>query len=206
MWLRDSAAQVEPYLRFAVDDPQIHRMLAGVVRRHAAQIAIDPYANAFNESASGARVHEDRPVQGPWVWERKYELDSLCYPIRLAHRLWELTASVEHLDDAVHRMLASIVSVMRTKQRHEASSPYRFERSGDHLPPTETLIRDGRGAQCAETGMVWSGFRPSDDACTYGYLVPANMFAAVSLHQLGRIARQVFRDDALATEGGGLGR
>ncbi len=124
MWLRDSAAQVEPYLRFAVDDPQIHRMLAGVVRRHAAQIAIDPYANAFNESASGARVHEDRPVQGPWVWERKYELDSLCYPIRLAHRLWELTASVEHLDDAVHRMLASIVSVMRTEQRHEASSPY----------------------------------------------------------------------------------
>lgn len=199
MWLRDSAAQVEPYLRFA-DDDAIRAMLVGVVARHAAQIAVDPYANAFNETDSGARVHDDRPVQSPWVWERKFELDSLCYPIRLAYALLERTGSAEHLDGAVHRMCASIVAVMRTEQRHETASAYRFQRSGAQLPATETLTRDGIGAETADTGMVWSGFRPSDDACTYGYLVPANMFAAVSLGQLAAIARNGYADGALAAD------
>jgi uncharacterized protein len=200
MWLRDSAAQVEPYLRFAAEDPQLRAMLAGVVARHAAQIGIDPYANAFNESDSGARTHDDRPAQGPWVWERKYELDSLCYPIRLAHTLWQRTGSTDHLDPAVHEMLRQIIAVLRTEQRHETDSAYRFERLAPGLPPTETLPRDGVGALTTETGLVWSGFRPSDDACTYGYLIPANMFAVVSLGQLAEIARTAYADESLAAD------
>ena len=43
-------------------------------------------------------------------------------------------------------------------------------------------------------GMTWSGFRPSDDACAYGYLIPSNMFAVVVLGYLAEICRDVLRD------------
>jgi meiotically up-regulated gene 157 (Mug157) protein len=197
MWLRDSSAQVETYLRVADSHERLQETLVGVVRRQAAYFAVDPYANAFNERPAHEHFSRDEPAPGPWVWERKFELDSLCYPVRLAYRLWR-TGTTAHLDAATQAMFGSIVDVMTTEQRHETDSPYRFQRHGEHLPPTETLVRDGRGAPTAQTGMVWSGFRPSDDACTYGYLVPANMFATVSLAQLAEMAEQVFADDALA--------
>jgi len=197
MWLRDSSAQVETYLRVADRHDQLRDTLVGVVRAQAAYFAIDPYANAFNEQPREGHGADDVPRPGPWVWERKYELDSLCYPVRLAHRLWQAGTS-DHLDADTHAMFGSIVDVMRAEQHHETQSTYRFERHRANLPPTETLPRDGKGTPTGYTGMVWSGFRPSDDACTYGYLVPANMFAAVSLDQLAEMAEQVYRDDALA--------
>ncbi|HWE63196.1 MAG TPA: glycoside hydrolase family 125 protein, partial [Chloroflexota bacterium] len=64
--------------------------------------------------------------------------------------------------------------------------------------PTDNLQRDGRGTPTAYTGMVWSGFRPSDDACTYGYLIPANMFAVIALGYLAEIARTVYADPDMA--------
>lgn len=185
MWLRDSSAQVETYLRF----PSLRDTLLGVVQQQAAYFAIDPYANAFNEHPSEEHFSHDEPPPGPWVWERKYELDSLCYPIRLAYQLKA---------PPPYEMLRGIVDLMKVEQHHETDSPYRFQRYGDNLPPTETLGRGGKGAETAYTGMVWSGFRPSDDACTYGYLVPANMFAVVSLGQLAELVRG--EDAELATE------
>lgn len=203
MWLRDSSAQVETYLRAARLHGALRDALVGVLRRQAAYFAIDPYANAFNEQPAHEHFSHDEPAPGPWVWERKYELDSLCYPVRLAHRLWR-AGTDDHLDADTHAMLVSIVDVMTVEQRHEATSPYRFQRHGEHVPATETLSRAGKGAPTAETGMVWSGFRPSDDACTYGYLVPANMFATVSLSELAEIADEVYRDAELAARARGV--
>lgn len=198
MWLRDSSAQVETYLRAAVDDVGLREVLAGVTRRQAAFMAIDPYANAFNEQAVDGHHGTDRPEPGPWVWERKYELDSLCYPIRFAHKLWRATGATSHLTDEVRAMFDTIVTVMRTEQHHETASDYTFER--ETTLPTETLVREGKGRETAYTGMVWSGFRPSDDACTYGYLVPANMFAVVSLGQLAEILDEAYDDPDAATD------
>lgn len=198
MWLRDSAAQVRPYLLAANEDEDLKKMLVGVVNRQVKFILHDPYANAFNSEPSGKRYHEDKTEMTPWLWERKYEVDSLCYPLQLAYLLWKTTGETAHLGEEFHEAVKTIVNVWRTEQDHENKSPYRFERDTDLH--TETLIRGGLGSKVGYTGMTWSGFRPSDDACTYGYLVPANMFAVVVLGYAAEICEEVLNDAALAEE------
>ncbi|GGJ43289.1 glycoside hydrolase family 125 protein [Deinococcus roseus] len=199
MWLRDSAAQVSPYLPLVQDHPQIREIIRGLIVRQAQCLLLDPYANAFNQNPSGPGHKQDRPEPSPWVWERKFELDSLCYPIRLAHQYWTLTGDRSVLLGDFRQMLDVVLHTMRTEQHHEEESPYRFERP-DPLLPSDTLEREGLGSPTAYTGMVWSGFRPSDDACTHHYLIPANMFAWVSLGQVVQWAEEVYQDENLAFE------
>ena len=180
MWLRDSTAQVRPYLVLAKDDPDISDMIAGLISRQLHDILIDPYANAFNESGDGACWSHDDTDMGPWIWERKYEVDSLCYPLQLSWLLYCNTGRTDQFDDTYLQSLSRILDVWETERDHEKNSPYRFVRTGERS--LDTLSRNGLGPQTAYTGMTWSGFRPSDDACTYSYLVPSNMFAAVELH------------------------
>lgn len=196
MWLRDSTAQLAPYLHFAAEDQTISDMIAAASRRQIEYVLLDPYANAFNSEANGAGHQSDRTDQSPWVWERKYEVDSLCYPIQLAHDLWTLTGRTDHLGDSFARAARTIIALWRTEQHHETESTYRFERFD--CPPSDTLVRDGRGSETAPTGLTWSAFRPSDDACEFGYNVPGNMFAAVELQHIETIATEVFGDDELA--------
>jgi uncharacterized protein len=201
MWLRDSTTQMLPYLRFAADSPAIADVLTGVVRRQFRCIDHDPYANAFNRSATGAH-HDARDLcDDPSVWEQKYEVDSLAYPVQFAHRLWTVTGRTDLFDERAHRVLRTIVDQWRAEQDHDASA-YRFVR--DVGIATETLDRDGRGTPVAVTGMTWCGFRPSDDACTYGYNVPENLHAAQALLDLAEIARDVYGDERLADDADAL--
>ena len=191
MWLRDSAAQVSPYLALCAADPEVRRTVAGVILQQAHLLETDPYANAFNREP-GNEYHFDVPPPGPWVWERKFELDSLCFPLWLAWRYWRATGELP-LD--LRPTLGRILEVMETEQDHDGRSDYRFERPAEYcVLPSDTLVRGGQGAAHAPTGMVWSGFRPSDDACTYPYLVPANMFAAVVLRQAAQLVRELYGD------------
>lgn len=187
MWLRDSTTQVLHYLRFA-DDPDVDALLRGVMARQAKNILLDPYANAFNKEPSDYKPFDDTPRASDWVWERKYEVDSLCFPVLLAHRYLKATGRADHLTDVFLEALRTIVDVFREEQRHE-DSPYRFQRS--HCPPSDTLENEGRGTPVGYTGMTWSGFRPSDDACRMGYLVPSNLFAVQSLTQIAELAERV---------------
>lgn len=196
MWLRDSTAQVLHYLRFA-DDPAVAQMLEGLIARQAACILRDPYANAFNREESSYKPFDDRPRANDWVWERKYEIDSLCYPMWLAEKYLQRTGSTAFLTADFHAALRTAVGVLRTEQNHPENSTYRFER--DDCPPSDTLSHDGKGAPVAYTGMTWSGFRPSDDACQYGYLIPSNLFAARALQSAALLA-QALGDAALAQE------
>lgn len=199
MWLRDSTAQVRPYLYMADRDEEICDMIAGLVQRQFFYLSIDIYANAFNNEASGACWEKDDPSQSPWVWERKYELDSLCYPIQLAYLLWKNTGCTKHLDENFLVGVRNILKLFKKEQNHETDSEYRFIRTGSFF--TDTLSRDGKGALTRPgTGLIWSGFRPSDDACTYGYLIPSNMFAVVVLGYVEEIAQAVFGDAVLAKE------
>ncbi len=203
MWLRDSTAQIRPFLFPAKENGEIRQMIAGLVKRQFACICLDPYANAFNEGPTGACWEKDDPDQSPWVWERKFEVDSLCYPIQLAWLLWKNTGCTDQFDGNFRTGARKILNVFRTEQNHESHSAYRFMREGSFY--TDTLSRDGKGALVKpEIGMVWSGFRPSDDACTYGYLIPSNMFAVVVLGYLKEIAEKVLCDEGLAKEAGSL--
>ncbi|EAD1420063.1 glycoside hydrolase family 125 protein [Listeria monocytogenes] len=179
MWLRDSVCQVRPFLLFAKENEEIESMLIGLSKEQVSLVAIDPYANAFNETPNGAGHHADKTEMHPQVWERKYEIDSLCYPIQLAYFIWKITGRTEQFDAAFFKMLQTIFALWEVEQHHETKSPYRFERLD--CVPSDTLKRNGLGTETAYTGMLWSGFRPSDDACEYGYLIPSNMFAVVVL-------------------------
>lgn len=199
MWLRDSAAQVRPYLSLAADDEELALLIRGVVQRQIKFINHDAYANAFNETANGARWDDgDLTEMSDLVWERKYEVDSLCYPLQLAYLLWKATGDTTHFDGEFALAATRIVEVWRIEQQHEKLSNYSFHRPDS--PPSDTLSHAGKGSPVAETGMTWSGFRPSDDACQYGYLIPANMFAVVVLGYLAEIARDVLDDDTLRRE------
>jgi meiotically up-regulated gene 157 (Mug157) protein len=203
MWLRDSAAQVRPYVRLAAEDEAIATMLRGLIRRTAQYVNLDPYANAFNVGPNGNGHQSDQTDMTPWTWERKWELDSLCYPVRLLRDWWEATRDASVFDDEVHRMLRSIVDTMRTEQRHAERSTYRFWRT-EHAYPNDNLADDGRGAPVGHTGMVWVGFRPSDDACMYPFQVPSNMFAAAILPDLATFAGEQYGDMTLAHDAGAL--
>ncbi|HEM5314761.1 TPA: glycoside hydrolase family 125 protein [Streptococcus suis] len=187
MWLRDSTAQVKPYLALAGKDETLLQMIVGLVERQMAFILMDPYANAFNQAANGRGHQTDHTQMGPWIWERKYEVDSLCYPLQLAYLLWKATGETSHFNQTFFGAAEKIVQLWKLEQHHE-NSPYSFERDTDRLE--DTLTHQGKGAPCAYTGMTWSGFRPSDDACIYPYLIPSNMFAVVVLGYLGEIAEQ----------------
>jgi uncharacterized protein len=177
MWLRDSTAQVLHYIRFC-DHPAVAAMVEGLIARQTDCILIDPYANAFNKTESGRKWAEDQPLHSGWVWERKYEVDSLCYPILLAYRYWKQTSGQQFLTDAFHRALCTILEVFRTEQTH-AESKYWFLRA--LCPDPEDVCHTDCRNPVAYTGMTWGGFRPSDDSSTYGYHVPSNLFATVVL-------------------------
>lgn len=191
MWLRDSAAQVMPFLRLDEPDGSARggrfgeRFVIGVLRRQLEFIALDPYANAFNAGPTGAG-HKDATARSPWVWERKYEVDSLCFPLLLAYRAWRRYGRTDIFDAGFWRAVERILDTWETEQDHEARSAYRFRRS--RRPLRGELARGGRGREVGVTGMTWSGFRPSDDACRYGYNVPGNMFASVVLGLVAQIA------------------
>ncbi|GAB3916207.1 glycosyl hydrolase [Microlunatus endophyticus] len=195
MWLRDSAAQIRPYLILCDRDPDLAETLVGVFRRQVEFVIIDPYANSFKRGTEPSPHASDRSGAGPQIWERKYEIDSLCFPLELGYALWRITGRSDHLDARFARAAQMILDLWECELDHDRS-PYSFER--DTTLVTETLSRNGRGEPVGPTGMTWSAFRPSDDACTYNYNVPGNMFAAVVLGYLEVIAKEVLGDAGIA--------
>ncbi|WP_029488061.1 glycoside hydrolase family 125 protein [Candidatus Epulonipiscium viviparus] len=195
MWLRDSACQLRPYYILAAKDLSIADTIEGLIRRQMKCILLDPYANAFNKCDNGNCYAQDETEMSGWVWERKYEIDSLCFPIQMAYLLWKNTGRTSHFDNMFVDTVNVIMDTWVVEQNHEENSPYSFIRRNSYF--TETLSRDGKGALVKPNiGLTWSGFRPSDDACQYGYLIPSNMFAAVVLGYVAEIA-EVISNDAL---------
>ncbi|KPV58695.1 glycosyl hydrolase [Paenibacillus sp. A3] len=199
MWLRDSVEQVIHYVPLAKNDPDLQQLIAGLIKRHIQYIHIDPYANAFNESANDWHWNTtDETEMSPWVWERKFELDSICFSMRLAYKYWKETERTDIFDMNFKSAMRKTVDLWKTEQRHFELSPYRFTRNND--VPTDSLRNNGLGMPVNYTGMIWSGFRPSDDACDFHYNIPSNMFAVVTLRQMREMAEWVFRDLAFVDE------
>jgi meiotically up-regulated gene 157 (Mug157) protein len=201
MWLRDSSAQVWPYLPFAKEDPKLSCLIEGIIHRQASQILLDSYANAFLRSPNDKRpewaLHDETEMR-PGVAERKWEVDSLCYTVRLAHGFWQKTGSTAPFDDQWHAAARRIIHTFREQQRKTSHGPYHFQRSSP--VPTDTLPLSGYGNPARPNGMIFSMFRPSDDACIYPLFVPANLFAVKTLERLEQMATHIFADQSLAQE------
>ena len=199
MWLRDSTAQVWPYMPLIKEDAELRSLILGLVNRQVKYVLHDPYANAFIEDLN--RVddwHKDIPKRKPGVHERKWELDSLCYVVRLSHKYYELTGDKSVFDSNWDKAMRLIVQTLKTEQRKDLTTPYRFVRKTNSpidIPPFE-----GTGRPIKPTGMICSAFRPSDDATLYSFLVPSNVFAVLSLKQLNYIYSNVLNDQAFAKE------
>lgn len=193
MWLRDSTEQVLHYLRFASSDTELSSWIKRLIQKQAAFVCVDPYANAFNVEPNGRHGYEDFPQAGPWVWERKYELDSLCHVFLLALRYREAIGCTDFMDNQFFCSVEKMLEVMTVEQRHEKNSTYRFQRF--YCPSSDTLTREGLGEPVKDTGMTWSGFRPSDDACEYGFFIPANLFAVAMLKGFAPVAEKMGRNE-----------
>jgi meiotically up-regulated gene 157 (Mug157) protein len=198
MWLRDSTAQVWPYLPLAKNDAKLKTLLAGVIRRQSRCVLIDPYANAFNFGPTGSEWDKDRTQMKPELHERKWEIDSLCYPIRLAHGYWKTTGDASCFDQTWQDAAALTVKTFREQQRLHGHGPYSFQRLTE--VPSDSLPLSGYGNPTRPCGLIHSGFRPSDDACIFPYLIPSNFFAATSLEQLAEIFEAELPNKAFAKE------
>ena len=196
MWLRDSSAQVYPFVTLAKKDKDLRQMLVGAINRQAACILIDPYANGFNEGPTGSEWESDRTEMKKELHERKWEIDSLCYPIRLAYHYWKEIGDTSVFDSKWEQAMEAVYRTFREQQRKDSLGPYRFSRVTDRQG--DTLLNDGWGSPVNPVGLIVSSFRPSDDATLFGFLVPSNLFAITSLRQVAEILRVVRNNTDLA--------
>ena len=215
LWLRDSAAQIHPLLipnaysgiSLVQADANLERVVSGLILKTARYIRFDPYANAFKIHDHEEYNQFDKDVLGRhgYIATWNYELDSACYFMRMIYFFhasfpFHPILRMQEVKDAV----AIMVDVWISEQRHEddaypngtlfdcvhCGKPYRYN-------PSE-LARGGKGTATAPSiGLTWSGFRPSDDPCKYGYLIPANMFAVVVLKYMEEMSETVWIDEPL---------
>ncbi len=186
MWLRDSSAQVWPYLPLMKEDKNLQELIKGIINRQVKCILKDPYANAFYKDET--KISEwaaDKTEMKPGVHERKWEIDSLCYPIRLSYGYWKETGDVSVFDKDWQEAMRLVVKSFKEQQRLENHGPYKFERTTSWA--TDGVPLGGYGYPTKKIGLIHSMFRPSDDATVYPFLIPSNLFAADSLRLLKRI-------------------
>ena len=198
MWLRDSGAQVWPYVQLANEDEALRKMIAGVINRQFKLINIDPYANAFNDGPTGGEWMSDITEMNPNVHERKWEIDSHCYPIRLAYEYWKVTGDTSVFGDVWVDAIRNILKTLKEQQRKDGVGPYYFMRKTDRQ--LDTKCCSGYGNPVNPVGLIVSSFRPSDDATTFDFLVPSNFFAVTSLRKAAEILTKVNKEKALAKE------
>jgi meiotically up-regulated gene 157 (Mug157) protein len=189
MWLRDSGAQVWPYVQFCAKDEKLRKMVRGVILRQLKCINIDPYANAFNDGPTGAGWQSDATKMSKDVFERKYEIDSLCYPVRLAYWFWLVTGDGSIFGEVWLQAVRNILQTFREQQRKDGLGPYRFFRMTDRT--YDTVGWGGYGAPVKPVGLIASVFRPSDDRTSLPFLVPSNFMAVSSLRKMAEILGKV---------------
>jgi meiotically up-regulated gene 157 (Mug157) protein len=182
MWLRDSTAQVWHYLPLAKTSAEIDRLLVGLIGNQARCILMDPYTNAFYDEEKLGVHATDMTQMSPGVHERKWELDSLIYPIALATTYWKITQNSQPFDGQWCDSISLILATLKVQQRVHGHGPYFFDRVTSN--PIDTLSNQGHGSSYKQTGMVASSFRASDDSCTYPFNIPENLFALKTLKDL----------------------
>lgn len=199
MWLRDSSAQVWPYIPLCHEDKELQQLLKGVINRQVKCILKDPYANAFykDESKVSEWKESDITDMKPGIHERKWEIDSLCYPIRLAHGYWKETRDTSVFGESFVAAMQLVIKTFREQQRKQGKGPYSFQRKTAWA--TDGVPMAGYGYPAKPNGLICSMFRPSDDATVFPYLIPSNFFALESLKQLQEMGAAIPSMKSLVT-------
>ncbi len=199
MWLRDSSAQVWPYLQFIGEDKALKNLIAGVIFHQTKCILKDPYANAFyNDLNKVGEWKSDRTAMLPGVHERKWEIDSLCYPIRLAYHYYQKTKDKTPFDANWKKGIEATLKVFKDQQRKTDKGPYKFQR--ETTQPTDSQPMAGYGFPVKPVGLICSAFRPSDDATIFPFLIPSNFFAVTSITQAASLIKEIHQDTTLEKE------
>lgn len=199
MWLRDSSAQVYPYLHFVKEDKKLRKLVAGVINKQTELILKDPYANAFfNDDTKPTIWSSDHTEMKPGVHERKYELDSLCYPVRLAHGYWKATGDTSPFDAKWKEAIKAFLQVCKDQQRKNGNGPYVFRRTSEWA--IHAIPMGGHHYKVNPVGLICSFFRPSDDSTVFPFLIPSNFFAVTSLRQASEMVDKILNDGALARD------
>eukprot|EP01133_Synstelium_polycarpum_P003165 gene3165-3618_t len=199
MWLRDSSAQVWPYLQFVNEDEHLKKLIAGVIFHQTKCILKDPYANAFyGDPNKVGEWKSDQTTMLPGVHERKWEIDSLCYPVRLAYHYWKKTKDSQPFTEDWKEAIKLTLKTFKDQQRKSGNGPYHFQR--ETLKPTDSQPMAGYGFPVKPVGLICSAFRPSDDATIFPFLIPSNFFAVSSLKQASEMVTAIFKDTTLAAE------
>ena len=199
MWLRDSTAQVWPYLPLINKDDKLKKLVKGLINRQVKCILTDPYANAFYKDLDKvSQYNSDIPNPIPGVHERKWEIDSLCYTVRLANEYYRLTNDNSIFDKDWIKSIEIILDTFRQEQRKNGDSPYRFIRNGNQM--IDAPVFNGTGRPLKPVGLIASMFRPSDDATLFGFLIPSNIFAMITLRQISNIYKKENIDAIFSSE------
>lgn len=199
MWLRDSSAQVYPYLSLANEDEKLKNLLKGVINKQVECVLLDPYANAFfNDANKVSEWKNDSTQMKPGIHERKWEIDSLCYVMRLSYNYWKITGDSSVFDSDWKKAMLLILQTFKEQQRKDSKGPYEFQRSNGN--PLDTQFAGGYGNPTKKVGLIHSMFRPSDDATFYPFLISSNMFAVVSLRETAEIFSEIFKDENTAAQ------
>ncbi len=199
MWLRDSGAQVFPYVKLAPSDKHLQQMLKGVILRQLKCINLDPYANAFNrEPDPNGSWQKDMTKMKPELHERKWEIDSPCYVLRLAYEYWSVTGDDSIFGDSWLEAVQNVITTFRDQQRRDGRGQYRFQRHTERQ--LDTMNNDGWGSPVRPVGLIASAFRPSDDATTLLFLVPSNFMAVHQLRNAAEILTKVNQRNDLARQ------
>lgn len=199
MWLRDSGAQVWPYLNLANEDEALRKMLRGTILRQFRSIVIDPYANAFLDPNDPSPDHQwmsDNTDMKLALHERKWEIDSLCYPLRLAYEYWKVTGDASIFKEEWMLAITNILATFQEQQKKEGHGSYVFQRQTERQ--LDTMSNDGKGNPVKPVGLIASAFRPSDDATTFQFLIPSNFFAVTSLRKAAEILTVVNKEKSMA--------
>ena len=199
MWLRDSTAQVWPYLSLIKNDEHLQQLIKGVINRQVKCIRLDRYANAFYKDENKiSEWKSDLTEMKPGVHERKWEIDSLCYPIRLAHQYWKLTGDTTPFDENWEEAISLTVKTFKEQQRKNGHGPYSFQRTTAWA--TDGVPLGGYGYPIKPVGLICSMFRPSDDATIFPFLISSNFFAVESLKNATEMIQSIRKNNSLANE------
>jgi meiotically up-regulated gene 157 (Mug157) protein len=213
-WLRDSTNQLLQYQPLAKKDKAIYNLILGAINTQSEYVIESPYCNAFQPPApsklSATQNGQDdyvHPAYEPsFVFECKYELDSLAHFLALGNTFYNHTGSLDFLTPRWYKALDTVLLVLDQQSQSTfdektgkfEKNTYTFSRKTSQ--GTETLPLSGVGNPLNYgSGLVRSAFRPSDDATILGFYIPANAQMAVELQRTAEVLAAAKKDDLAAT-------